>query len=165
MGRSPRDEAAWVAERRPGANSEALELPPPAGWSRPSKSHSAAPSGASVLPGVAAACLIAGGGTRWRPRLEVEFRGLIPGDPPEGLAEELPVWPCAGDGRGGTSNRRSAFSGRLFESSRGRLPSGGPALGLLTGPWGLTPSPTQPTSLLFTWGLPDLASDSHILIF
>lgn len=99
-----------------------------------------------------AACLTAGGGTRWRPRLEVEFRGLVPGDPPEGWAEELPVWPCAGDGRGGTSNRRSAFPGQRFESSRGRFPSsGGPELGVLPGPWGLTPSPTQPTSLLFVY--------------
>lgn len=79
MGRSPREEAAWVAERRPGANSEALVLPPPAGRSRPSKSHSVAPSGASVPPGVTVASLTAGGGTRWRPRLEVEFRGLVPG--------------------------------------------------------------------------------------
>lgn len=165
MGRSPGDEAARVAERRPGANLEALVLPSPAGRSRPSKSHSAAPSGASVAPGVATACLAAGSGTRRRPRLEVEFRGLVRGDPPEGLAEELLVWPCAGDGRGGTSNRRSAFPGRRFESSRGRLPSGGSALGVLANPSGLTPSLTQPTSLLFTWGLPDPAPDSHILIF
>lgn len=165
VGRSPWDGAAWVAERRPGANSEALVLPPPAGRSRPSKWHSAAPSGASVAPGVAAAGLAAGSGTRWRPRLEVEFRGLVRGDPPEGLAEELLVWPCAGDGCGGTSNRRSAFPGRRFESSRGRLSSGGSALGVRADPSGLTPSPTQPTSLLFTWGLPDPAPNSLILIF
>jgi hypothetical protein len=95
----------------------------------------------------------------------VEFRGLVPGDPPEGLAEELPVWPCAGDGSGGTSNRRSAFPGRRFESSRGRLLSGGAALGVLAGPLGLTSLPTQTSSLMFTWGLPDPAPDSHILIF
>lgn len=41
---------------------------------------------------------------------------------------ELPLWPWAGDGRCGTSNRLSASRGRRFETSR-RSRSGGRALG------------------------------------
>lgn len=58
VGRSPRGEAAWVGKRRPGADSGTLVLPPPAGRSRPSKSYSAAPSGASVPPRLAAAACL-----------------------------------------------------------------------------------------------------------
>lgn len=79
LGGSARDEAAWVAEGRPGADGESLVLPPPAGWSRPSKSHSAVPSGASVPPRVAAACLLLavgpGGDRAWRWSLGVWSRG------------------------------------------------------------------------------------------
>lgn len=80
VGRSPRGEAAWVGKRRPGADSGTLVLPPPAGRSRPSNSYSAAPSGASVPPRLAAAACLQratgpGGDRAWRWSLEVWSRG------------------------------------------------------------------------------------------
>lgn len=143
--------ARWRGSRSgvPGASRRhSCCRPPLAGRAPPSRS--AQPRrGASVPPRVAAACLQRAT-TWWRPRLEVEFGGLVPGDSERSgrawlksyrygpvlvtVVEELP-------------NRRSAFPGRRFESSRGRRPCGGSALRVLAGPWGLTLDAANPVCI------------------